>query len=276
MSNTIISGRYGSVNGISQVQNWSLDWTTTDNAHANSFTQAGKQRDEGVNDWQGSFNSEGSLGQLDLNDFTFAGRLGAAHRGGTGTTYGGSAVITGISISADITSGGRVILAFTYAGNGALTKASGTSADSEAPAILLAKNCTVTWGETTVDFQQLNFSITNEAQTYVGSDTVIDGVCWTKRYPGLLDWSGNLTMKATDPIGANGSVNSLKIMCGSQEILECDYARLISTTGITADPSSGAIVGFTTNFGMCAHNDSGTLGSIKLFGNTIWPETAGI
>lgn len=273
MSNTIISGRYGSVNGISQVQNWSLDWTTTDNAHANSFTQGGKQRDEGINDWQGTFNSEGAITSLDLNDFTFTGRTGAAARGGTGTTYSGNAVITGLTVSGDISSGGRVLLAFTYAGNGALAMATGASNDSTTPVILLAKNCTVTWNSETVDFQQFSFSIINEAQTYVGSDTVVDGTCWTKRYPGLLDWTGNLTVKATEPLGTNGTVSSLKIACGNTDLLEFDYARLISTTGITADPSSGALVGFTTNFGMCAHNDSGTLGSIKLFGTQIWPES---
>lgn len=274
MSSTVISGRFGSVNGISQIQNWSLDWTTTDNAHANSFTVGGKQRDEGVNDWQGTFNSEGAIGALDFNNFSFSGRTGAAARNGTGTTYSGDAVITGLTLSGDITSGGRVLSAFTYAGNGILTKAAGASSDSTTPSILLAKQCTVTWNDEPVNWQQFSFAITNEAQTYVGSDTVISGVCWTKRYPGLMDWTGNLTIKATEPIGTNGTVASLKITCGSQDLLEFEYARLISTTGITADPSSGALVGYTVNYGMCAHDDSGTLGSIKLFGNTIWPESA--
>lgn len=122
----IISGRYGSVGGISQVADWSIDLVSTDNAQANSFTRAGKVRDEGVCDWTGNFNTVGTLALETLDSFSFSGRTGAATFTGTGMTYSGNAMIQSIAITGDLSAGGRVTTAVTFGGNGKLTKAAGS------------------------------------------------------------------------------------------------------------------------------------------------------
>ena len=89
----IISGRYGSVNDVSQVSDWSIEMVSTDNAQANSFTRAGKVRDEGVRDWTGNFNTVGTLSLELMDTFSFLGRTGAGTWNGNGKTYSGDALI---------------------------------------------------------------------------------------------------------------------------------------------------------------------------------------
>lgn len=270
----IFSGRYGSVDGISQIQNWSIDWTMADNPHSNSFTKAGKQRDTGVQDWTGSFTSEGVLSNVKMSSFELKCQTGGPTFGGNGVEYSGSAIYTQIGISADISQAGRVIISCSFSGNGPLSRGTSGSNDTITPQILYAKDCVVKLGGSVIDWQQFNFTITNEVQTYVGASTVDnEGNVWTHRYPGLYDCSGLLTCTNSEIIGENGMMGELSIVCGGTNLLQISNVRLLSTSGISADPSSGALLGYTANLGMCAHDDSGQLGVLKLFDSQIWPET---
>ena len=130
----IASGRYGAVNAISQLQNWNLEWTMTDDAQANSYTRAGKMRDPGIQDWTGGGTWLGdSLPSME--GFTFTGYTAPSNGtyGTAGTTYSGRALWNSITINADVSSGGRVNVQMQFgahhlvdlenAGDGVLTRA---------------------------------------------------------------------------------------------------------------------------------------------------------
>lgn len=270
----IYSGRYGSVNGVPQVLDWSIESTMSDDAHASSYTKAGKRRDVGVMDWTGSLNMEGLINftSTPWAGFAFVGRTGAGTLGGTGMTYSGNAVWTSLGISGDMSSNARIRTAASFGGNGPLAYASGSGLDSATPDILMSKDCVITWGNTTVDWQSFSITVNNEVQTYVGSSTVAGGFVWTARYPGLFDWTGNITGKGDSPMATNGDIDTLEITCGDITLFSSE-ARYLSTSGLSVNPQSGDLVGYTSNFGMCAYDDSGTLGSMTLFGTQIWPES---
>lgn len=278
---TVYSGRYGSVGGQTQVLNWNIESVMSDNAHANSATRAGKQRDEGVHDWTGTVNVDGPIQVSSLFlPFTFTGNTGAPTITGNGLRLTGNAMWTSIAISGDITNGSRVTVNASFGGHGPLLHNQESSASSDvASTIIMSKDCTVEWNGQEIDWQQFNFTITNEVQTYVGSSTVIDGFVWTQRYPGLVDCSGSVTLKGSEVLATQGDLATLEIKKGSYIIFKITYARYLSTSGIGANPNTGELVGYTGNFGMCAHSEPGalenaTLGSITLFDNVIWSESA--
>ena len=264
----IASGRYGAVNSISQLQNWNLEWTMTDDAQANSYTRAGKMRDEGIQDWTGGGTWLGSS-LPSMDGFNFTGYTAPANGtyGTAGTTYSGRAIWNSISINADVSSGGRVNVQMQFGGDGALTVGNSAVTDVANPAILLAKDCVVKFGDDTLRWKSFSLNITNDVQTLVDSGT--NG--WTARYSGILDFTGSVTQATDVKLADNGTLGTLLIKCGDLKIFELNYARVMSFGGLTVDPSSGAIIEATTNFGMAVHNDEGTLGSMTVLGTQIWP-----
>lgn len=269
------SGRYGSINGVSQVQNWNLEITASDNAHANSFTRGAKMRDPGVFDFTGSYNFCGANSfntSLASEGSTFELYSGSLAYGGTGVKYSGTALWTSVGITADIPSGARVITAIQIAGNGPLTQATGTYKDVQTPGILMSKDCEITFNGETVNFKSFNFTLNHEVQEYLGSDCVDEnGKVWKKRYPGLIDCTGTIDIADDAPLATPNDIGALVITCGDTELLNIGYARYMSTSGLTVDPSSGALVSSTGNFSMAAHNDSGSIGSLSVMGTSIWP-----
>lgn len=271
------SGRYGAISGTSQVQSWSVEETMTDNAQANSYTRGGKMRDTGIFDFTGTCKMLGKIfpGTFGANAaFSIELYTGGGVYGGNGQKLSGQALWTSITLAGDIASGARVTTDVQFSGDGALTRAPGTYQDTTTPVIMLAKDCIITYNGATVNWRNFNFTLTNEIQEYVGSDCVANGVCWKKKYPGLIDSTGTIEVADDVPIADNGDVGPLVITCDGTEIFKVGYARYMSTTGFTVDPSSGALVSSTGNFSMAAHNDSGEMGSLELFENDIWPPTA--
>lgn len=278
----VYSGRFGSIDGVSQVTQWMLEVTMTDNAHSNSYTQGAKMRDRGVMDWTGSCTF---LGTSFPGGFDWSGsqtlRLytGGATWGGACYRLEGDAVWTSIAFSGDITSGARVQCQVSFAGDGALTRQQGTNTDTETPEIILAKDLVITYNNSPVAWKSFNFTINNEVQEFLDSTCYDDNSkeVWKKRVPGLIDCTGTIDWVNDLEIGSRGDIGELKIARRSQNggvgdtIFKIGKARYMSMSGYTVDPSSGALVGGSTNFSMCAHDDSGNMGSLEIFGNSIFP-----
>lgn len=264
----IASGRYGAVNNISQLQNWNLEWTMTDDAQANSYTRAGKMRDSSIQDWTGGGTWLGSSFPS-MEGFNFTGYCAPSNGvyGTAGTTYSGRALWNSVTISGDVSSGGRINVQMQWGGDGALTVGSSAVTDTANPDILMAMDCEISFGDTELRWKSFNLNITNDTQTLVDSGT--NG--WTARYAGILDFTGSVTQATDVHLDENGALDTLLIKCGALTVFELNYARVMSFSGLTVDPSSGAIIEATTNFGMAAHDDSGTLGSMTVLGTQIWP-----
>ena len=266
----IASGRYGAVDGISQLQNWNLDVQMTDNAQANSFTRAAKTRDANVQDWTGGATYLGSTFPA-MSGFVFTGYTAPANGvyGGVGKIYTGHALWNSVSINGDASSGGRVNTQVQFGGDGALTVANGTVTDTIAPVKLMAHNCVVKFNNQILRWKVFSLNITNEVQQLVDSGT--GG--WNARYEGILDFTGSVTQASDVNITPNGTVGKLEVTCGELLIFSADYVIVTSFGGMTVDPSSGAIIEATTNFGLVAH-DGAILGKVCLHGTQIWPPQA--
>lgn len=273
------SGRFGSMNGVSQLSSWSFDCTNQDNAQANSYTKAGKMRDKSILDWTGNVTFLGKVfpGSFGSNAFALALYSGAAAWGAAGTYIHGNAVWTSINIACDISSGGRITTTVQFGGDGGFDATEdGANTDTVSPLIFMAHEGLVKFGNASKAFRSFNFTITNEVQTYVGSDTVdANHKCWTKRYPGLIDCTGTIDIVDDKPLANPGDVISdVELLCDNTSVLKIGYLRYMSTTGYTVDPSSGALVSNTGNYSMMAHGDDGTIGDLHVWDNGIWPMAA--
>ncbi len=274
----VFSGRFGSIANCGQVAQWSLELSASDNAQSNSATKAGKMRDPGIKDWTGSCTFlgntfPGSFSWSDSQNITL--KTGGPSINSGGHSFTGKAHWTSIAISGDITSGGRVQCQVSFAGDGALTSSSGGGNGDSSPNILLAKDCVITFDGNTLAWKSFNFTINHEVQELVDSSCVDDGEIWKKRYAGLIDCTGSIDWVGDEEQAELNDIGALVIVCGSTQILNIGKARYMGMSGFTADPSSGALVGGSSNFSMCAHDDGGSMGSLSVYGNALFPPSGG-
>ena len=279
LTSQVYSGRFGAINGCSQVTQWSLTTTLTDNAHSNSYTKAGKMRDEGVKDWTGSCTILGNKfpGNFNWNQATQIDLYtGGATYGGTGKHFSGQAIWNSITLSGDISSGNRVQCQVSFQGSGALTAADGAYADTITPNIWMSKDCEISFGNSTIEWKSFNFSINNESQELLDSSCFDDESedVWKKRYPGIIDCTGTIDWVGdTEPASMN-DIEELTIACKGTTVLQMGFARYMGMGSYTVDPSSGALVGGSSSFNMCAHDDEGTMGSLTVLGINLFPPQA--
>lgn len=269
----VYSGRYGCVDGVSQVQNWTLERTMTDNAQANSATRAAKTRDLGIFDWTGGFTFVGGTFP-NLDDFRLKGHVAPSNGkfGTAGKVFSGSGIINSVSISGDASTGARVQTQVQFGGNGELSETTEALTDTIQPVVLNSRLCKLTFDSKNIAFKSFSLNLTQEAPTYIDSST--EG--WTKRLPGILDFTGSFVCIDDSDLLTMGTVGALTIAHNSLSIATIQNVIVTGISGITVDPSSGAIVEYTVNFGLQTHGESGDIGSILLFGTSVWPPTAGI
>lgn len=281
----VYSGRFGCISGCSQVTQWSVTTQLTDNAHSNSYTRAGKMRDEGVKDWNGSCTILGNSfpGGFDWNGS--AGielYTGGPTWGGNGRKLWGDAIWTSIALSGDISSGQRVQCQVSFSGDGKLNEGAGSHTDTATPNIWLAKDCIITYGNgsgtgNTINWKSFSFTINHEAQE------LLDSTCfeqssndvWKKRYPGIIDCTGTIDWVGDLEPSTLNTIEKLTISCKGTTVLEMKYARYMGMGSFTVDPSSGALIGGSSSFNMCAHNDSGAMGSLTVLGISLFPPSSG-
>lgn len=279
LTSQVYSGRFGAINGCSQVTQWTLTTQLTDNAHSNSYTRAAKMRDVGVKDWNGSCTILGNSfpGSFNWNQSSQIDLYtGGATYGGTGKKFSGKAVWQSLTLSGDISSGNRVSCAVSFQGDGALTIATGAYTDTTSPNIWMSKDCVITYGSNTVAWKSFNFSINNEPQELLDSTCFVQATddVWKKRYPGIIDCTGTIDWVGdAEPADLNDA-EELTIMCGETVVLQIGFARYMGMSSFTVDPSSGSLIGASSSFNMMAHDDSGTMGSLTVLDIDLFPPTA--
>lgn len=279
MAGTVYSGRFGAINGCSQVTQWSLTTTLSDNAHSNSYTRAGKMRDEGVKDWTGSCTILGNAfpGNFNWNQATLIELYtGGATYGGTGKKFSGQAIWNSITLSGDISAGNRVQCRVSFQGSGALTVADGAYTDTITPNIWMSKDCEITFGESDIEWKSFNFSISTETQELLDSSCFVDATddVWKKRYPGIIDCTGTIDWVGDTEPGDMNNIEELTITCKGTTVLQMGFARYMGMGSYTVDPSSGSLIGGSSSFNMCAHDDEGTMGSLTVLGIDLFPPQA--
>ena len=108
---TILSGKFGVVNGYSHIKNWSVDHNSSPEVHKTSATEFGQFVRPGVVDWSGSFDGAGEGPPVALwpgKTFTFTGYTAPNSNvyGQAGQVYSGSAIVDSLTLTWDWTPGG--------------------------------------------------------------------------------------------------------------------------------------------------------------------------
>ena len=271
---TAFSGRFGSIEGISQVQNWNIDLTMSDTAQANSYTQAAQARNDGVWSWNGACTFLGKT-IPSLEKFTFKGYTGNGSYKQSGALINGDAVLTGLTISGDMTTNARISANLQFAGTGPLLRASAMHEDTLSPDIMRSKECVIAIGDEIVRWKNFSFNLTQSVQPNVDSECVLeDGNVWAENYPAILDATFSVLVPGAEEFADGDAVVSVKVSHSGDDIIDVGFMRYMGMSGLTVDPNTGSLVEHTENFSFTAHDNTGTLGSLSVYGFSFFERNA--
>lgn len=284
-----ISGRFGILNNLHHIGNWSITETARQAMYVASSTQFGAARKAGIRDWTGSYKGfGGEPAYMPGESFSFAGYVGPSDSvyGHDGTIYTGTAIVTDVAINWNWSSGEVLSHQVNFGGHLALTKSSGYYEDLEVPDIDNVCGTKIEYGDDTdtwpggggTEWENLVsavLNITNSVQTYNNSSTVDGGVCWTGRRAGNYDWNLNVTVQDDDRTGLDiDDVVQLRCYINATDYWELFWGKVQEFSGLQVDRESGAILQHTVPLLMTGY-EGGNVGQIILpSGGTFWPLVA--
>lgn len=269
------SGRYGVVNGMATVKDWSINDTMQEAKYVASNTRGATGRKAGVRSWTGAFSGYGGLPPvLPGSLFSFVGYTAPDDDvSGNGSTYSGSAMVDSIAVNWNWANGALLDWAVNFSGHLALAHSLATYTDVSIPDPEPVCGTLIKYGATTWDnLVSAAFTLSRPSVPYVNSSTIVSSVCWTGRKAGVLDWTlavteqGNARESAIE-IGANPV---LKLYTTASLFWELTWAHVLGYSGLNVQ-REGGIVQRTVNFGMNGFV-GGVVGSVKTpTPTTIWP-----
>lgn len=283
------SGKFGVVNGYSTVRNWAVVDTMTFQEIVASNTRGGKARRKAIHDWNGSFGGWGACPAVMPGvEFTFQGYTAPDDdtEGSAGVCYEGPAIVESVQIVWNWEAGEVINWTVTMAGNGRLTTSSDVYedvTDLDAPPVCGTKieyldgdngdgsDAHTEWDNAA----QATLNITAANLTYVNSSTIESGECWTKRKPGIIDWS--LAVVEQDNIRTKfdkGDDLFIKLYANAVDYWHLAFAKVREFTGLTVDRETGAILAQTVNMDANMRRDSDDVfGFIRdCEGLEFWPD----
>jgi len=282
----VLSGRYGQVNGVNTLRQWSINDTLSPAKAVASNTLQGTARKKGVRNWSGSFNTFGAAKNLVLpgDSFSFVG-YGAPDNGvagAAGLRYSGTALCKSVAITWNWESGDILSQVVQFEGSLELTKASGADpGDAVAPVLPEVGPTDIKWAAGNLtnfaslpNMTQATLTITAAVTPYVNSSTYINGFLWTGKKAGPIDWTLAIQQEDTERltnIFEIGDVVNLKLFTDASLYWLLTYGFVRDFTGITVNRETGAIISRTINIDMNAYYGS-TAGQIAMPGGTVyWP-----
>ena len=281
------SGRWGAVNGVSTVRNWSINDSHNAVPAVASNTGFGTTRSVGAQDWEGSFEVYGVTPPMYPGDlFTFIGYMGPDNNiSGVGPRYSGDARLSQFALNMNWAGAEVISLTCEFGGHLALTPLSSGGAaitDATAPALTPISGGSYveystdgsTW-HTWESLLQATWSWTNALQSYVNSSTFVDGKLWTGRAAGVNDWSLQLVEQNTNRSRFDKGAElwiRLHLDSSGTNFWELKTGVVGQFTGIQVDRESGKIIQQTANVDMNSNlRSDGSLGYIKNpAGDVVW------
>lgn len=284
---SIVSGRWGVVNGQKFVQAWQVDDNSDTKETVNSVTKAGKHRLPGINSWTGSFESNGAIPVNMPGDLiSFTGYIGPDNNvvGSTGVTASGQAMIERISITWNWATGDVLKTSTEFQGHLGLTYADGQAAifdtssinyygSKQIPTPTVQVNNTggfVNWPNLT----QLTLTISNEIQPYVNSST--GG--WIGRLAGIWDLDITATeQEVLRSLFQKDDILELKLPVDTTftNFWDIKWGHVKSFTNIRVDRETGTIITQNVDIPWSAFDNESppVIGSIILpgAGSAWWP-----
>jgi len=264
----VTSGRFGMVNGISRVRNWSINRTTNQKTYAASNTGGGMARRAGVNDWSGNFAIFGGAPAVMPGEvLAFAGYTGPDDEmteGGSGRIYTGDTRVAQIQVAWNWESGDILQQSVSFEGNGELTIESDTMTLDNATPPESTGDCKIVavglgpvsgGGDPTdleiCDLVSAQLQLSAALKPYANSCT--DG--WMARKAGPIDGTFSLVIQNHDLDDLDFALNDdvhFKAYVSNSTYWDLKWMRFTDVSNIQVDRESGNIIQFTANFGFQA------------------------
>lgn len=278
---SVLSGRYGTINGIPAVRNWQIGKDGNLSRFVNSATAAGSGRKKGVGQWGGSYASHGGIPAVMPSEFfSFVGYTAPTSGvlGTVGQAYTGSAIVDALGINWNWVGGQVLEHQVSFGGHLALTSVpvnaavlDATVSDPEAVGLTLIKYSAddgVTW-TTLTDLTQASLQFQASNSQYVNSSTYSN----TGRVPGPIDWSASIGVEANLLGHGLTQFNDYmwRFYVNATECYELKWGMVKAFSGLQVSPESGQVISHSINIEMSAAVDA-ALGHIKLpDASTWWP-----
>ena len=283
----MFSGRFATVNGIGNVNTWSLSESVEEDKIINSATHGGTDRIFGDKDVTGSITCHGALPPVMPGDlFVFKGYTSPTTGvfGSTGIVYTLDAVCTSIAITWDYSANKAVKYTMQFAAMGLMTVAVGpASVDNTTVKKIKSRDCKMVYGTTPTELliyrTTATLTLTNAVTTRSDASTL----GWKVRELGPLDWTLAVVTNGHDKYLAPGQyLKDLKIGIAplpSTDAYWFSDAIVGQSTDITLTADGTAIDTQTVNIHMAASTDTGILGFIRKPGELVanwWPPLPGV
>jgi len=281
---TVHGGKRGRVNGVNTMRRWSINETERQTKAVASNTLLGTARRRGVRAWSGSYDAYGEqpiAGAMPGETFALSAYGAPANdMSGNGFLYQGDCVVKQVRIKWDYKSGALLSHVVDFDGHLDLTYDAGADpGDAVTPNLKEVGGTKLLWAANTgtpatelPNVSSMELTITAAIADYVNSSTYIDGVLWTGRKSGPIDWTLKIMQeddeRVTDIFEAGDYVN-LRLYTDSTNFWLLTTGLVAPFTGITVNRESGEIIARTIDIGMNAYYGS-SAGVVKLPGGTQW------
>lgn len=278
------SGRWGVVNGVSTVRNWSVQDSHNAAPAIASNTGFGVARRPAIHDWSGNFSVFAPLPPAYPGEaINFIGYMAPDDNiSGVGQRYFGTALISQAVLSMNWSGGENIGWGLDFGGHLELENANASAEilDSTAPSIYPIAGAYVEYStdgvswSTWTDVATLQLTLLCSLQTFVNSSTYVGSKLWTGRRAGNMDWNASITEHNVDRLRFQKGQQiwlRLHLNASGSYFWELKFGLIRDFTGIQVNRESGAIIQQTVNVDMNANSvDDGELGHVKRPDSVIW------
>ena len=275
-------GRFGVVDGVSQVRNWQINDDGNLARGVNSASKMGSFRRKGTAAWAGGYSAHGAVsGVMPSELFGFLGYTAPDNdtAGGAGQTYAGDAIVDSLGITWNWAGGNVIEHQIGFSGHLGLTAAAADAAVLDAtisdPEVIgVCKITRSVDGSTWVEIENitqasLNIQAANAA--YINSSTASN----TGRVPGPIDWTASIGVE-DNLLGSGLSKFSdyyFRFYVTASTFYELKWGTVKSFSGLQISRETQQVIAHTINIEMNGTKNVSsvlTAGHILLPGGATW------
>lgn len=278
------TGRYGSINGVGAMRNWSINEGFTTVKSVASNTQHGTNRNQGIYDWSGQYAAYGHTPAAMPGEYLTLSAYkapDAADDIDNGELFGGSVLVGSVAITWNFATNEPISHVVQFGGNGALSVSAG-SPPADAASVAEFRPCDgkIAYFESpTVNriahVTQAVLTFTREMKTSVNSGTSTgSGSCTTIRKPGAaIDWTLAITTEDGNEVAAlaSGQIKNLRAYVDATDFWDLKWGIFGQRSGLQVDRETGNVISQTHNAEMKGFNSG--VGNITKpgAGSAWWP-----
>jgi hypothetical protein len=279
----IHSGKWAAIDGFDTVRQWTIADVEAPARGLASNTKFAPVRRKGVRSWTGSYQGFGGTPAMMPGQIAAFVGYGAPSNdiSGNGFRYSGNIMADSIDIVWNWRAAEIINHTVNFSGDLELAMGDGaevvdnTVPDMPSVALALAPQwkpaLTGAFAPLSCASQiTLRFIGTNPS--YVNSCTVINGIVWTGRRAGPIDWTATIVQDDDARVGGVvpliGDDIELKLFIDGLQFWLLQFGHVRDYTGITANRETGAILSRTVNIDMTAYPQGGAV-----IGKVVKPDT---